>query len=290
MVNNIFKTNIVFGALPIGNPYDISLNNIMHINNADILVIEHKQEFYAFIDKYNQINKNNNIPDINIKAELYEYSLEDGFEYCNQLNKKLINLSINKKILCLSDEGSSLFLEPTNMLKHMCVENNKDFSVLSGPNSVISALTNSIYNFTSFIFLGTFDTIVNNEYKKDKIIKILNINNIPESSFACVFLINGPQIKNGIEFLYNYFNNDWLIDFSINLTTKSETHFYGTIKDFYNLVINNMDFFINSEYKNRFAITLILKKYQYLSEPEKKYSIDVLNNSFIFKHKGIHEL
>jgi 16S rRNA C1402 (ribose-2'-O) methylase RsmI len=290
MINDIFKTNIVFGALPIGNPHDISLNNIMHINNADIILIEHEEEFQIFIDKYNTISKNTTIPNINVKAKLYKYNLEDGFDYCYKISRELIDLSDNKKILCLSDEGSSLFLEPTNMLKHMCIEHNRDFSVLSGPNSVISALTNSIYNFSTFIFLGTFDNIVNDEIKKEKIVKILNIDNMLELSCAFVFLINGPQMKDGIKFLYDSFNNDWLIDFSINLTTKSETHFNGTIENFYNIVKTNMDFFINSGYKNRFAITLISKKYQYVLQPENKYNINKLDNNFIFKYQSIHEL
>lgn len=288
-MDNIFKTNIVFGSMPIGNPYDISLNNIIHINNADILLVEHKQEFYTFIERYNKIKKNNNIfPNISINAEIYEYNLENDDYYCYQINKKLINLSNNKKILCLSDEGSSIFLEPFNSLKHLCIQDDKDFSVLPGANSVISALTNSIYNFSSFIFLGTFDTILNNENKKNNIIKILNKNNLIETSQSCVFLINGPQMLDGAKFLYENFDSDWLIDFSINLTSGNETHFYSTLKNFYDTVNSNPDFFINYDYTSRFAIVLFSKKYDYIPSYSKYYN-QHLNNNFIFKSYNIYD-
>lgn len=292
MNSDVFKTNIVFGALPIGNPYDISLNNIMHINEADIILIEHEHEFNAFINNYNKIMNNNDfIPKINIKAKIYQYNLEDSFEYCENICRDLIKKSDNNRILCLSDEGSSVFLEPGNLLKSFCIKENKNFSVLSGPNSAISAITNSIYNFTSFTFLGTFDTIVNDEIKQKKIVELLNKNNLIDRSHAFIFLINGPQMLDGIKFLYENFNDEWLIDFAINLTTKSENHIYSSIEKFYSIVQNknNDKFFMNYYYENRFAITLISKSYDYLSEPEKFYDLNKSDILF-FEHKNIHEL
>jgi 16S rRNA C1402 (ribose-2'-O) methylase RsmI len=291
MDNQIFKTNIVFGSMPIGNPYDISLNNIMHINNADIILIEHQREFDFFINNYNKIKQNNfYFPEINVKAKIYQYNLQDNFFYSQAICEELIKKSEENKILCLSDEGSSVFLEPGNLLKHMCIKTNKNFSVLSGPNSVISTITNSIYNFTSFTFLGTFDDIVHDEFKKFNIIKMLDPDILIDQAHAYIFLINGPQMLDGIKFLYDNFNNDWLIDFAINLTTNSETHVYSTIEKFYSMVKNNnKTFFNNKLYENRFAITLISKSYDYLPDPEKFYNLNK-SDILVFEHKNIHEL
>ena len=260
-----FKTNVVFGSVPIGNMMDISINMIYHIRDADIILMEHQDQFDFFINKLQKVCKEINF-DLKIKAEKFLYNLESQAGLIDKINAEIIELSQTKKILVFSDEGSSLFLEPTNALKHQLILEDMQFTVMSGPNSVISSITNVLPNIREFLFLGTFDYI---EQTEQKLIESFNM--AKTYGGASVILLNGPHIYKCLD------------------SIKSETHIRGGIDRVYQIIDNNKDLFKNDRYQNRFSLTIMPNNFRYELHPKNSYKIEENSLEFKFDWNNIHD-
>lgn len=278
-----FKTNVVFGSVPIGNMMDISINMIYHIRDADIILMEHQDQFDFFINKLQKVCKEINF-DLEIKAEKFLYNLESQAGLIDKINAEIIELSQTKKILVFSDEGSSLFLEPTNALKHQLILEDMQFTVMSGPNSVISSITNVLPNIREFLFLGTFDYI---EQTEQKLIESFNM--AKTYGGASVILLNGPHIYKCLDSIKKIFDSNIYLDFAINLSTNSETHIRGGIDRVYQIIDNNKDLFKNDRYQNRFSLTIMPNNFRYELHPKNSYKIEENSLEFKFDWNNIHD-
>ena len=233
-MSNVFRKKVVFGAVPIGNPSDISINMINHINDADIILVESHREFSRLITSLNSLPGFIK-PDLKPHAFIYPYQLESGDERIKEINNKIINdIKNNKKVLIVSDEGSSVFLEPMMALKSILLNLNIDFDVLPGPNSVIASFVSGTNTFVEFCFGGNFEWIA--EKRKQEIFY-----NIKDLKIPTIFILRSIGLKQYITEIKNNLGNDWRIDLAMNLTMDTEKHIDGTFDQALQFIDNNLN-------------------------------------------------
>lgn len=247
---NVFRHNIVFGAVPIGNPADISINLADHIMDADIILVESHREFSRLITRVNSLTTRFRF-DLQPGAVIYQYQLESPLEKIKEINNILIDEARRgKKILIVSDEGSSVFLEPGVMFKSEVIKNNLPYQVLAGPNAGISSVTNSNFIIREFIFGESLPSI--SHEKRMTLFEKINLIRIP-----VVFLLTAVDSKECIESMIGYFDNDqWQLDFAISLSMKDETHIYGSVSDILKYIDNNDEIFLFDNQDKKFAVVL----------------------------------
>lgn len=254
--SGVFNKNIVFGNMPIGNPFDISLNAIRHFNDADIIIVEHKEEFIKYLDFINI-----NLPDenkINIdSSKLFSYSLESDVLHSQQIHR-LVNYALvnNKKIFVVSDEGSSIYLEPFNKLKKHLIDTGYDFQVLPGPNAAMTLAVSTQLNFNLLFLAGSLGAL--SETASGETESMTDVfDKIKYTKLPTIFMVSGYKILENLNNLEAHFGQDWFADFAINLTRKDEGHIVNNIKDIKLFIENNIEFFNNMPQIQRFAIILI---------------------------------
>lgn len=149
---------IVFGSVPIGNMKDATFNLIENIKLADLVVVENIEPFQKILDYYN-IEYNNEIINININSFNNVFVIDDRnairdrvSEYCI----KIISLDkMDKKVLILSDEGSSVVTDIGLSIKNVLDAYKIRYKVLPGPSAIISSLSiSNLYNDEMFSFYG----------------------------------------------------------------------------------------------------------------------------------------
>lgn len=245
---NVFRHNVVFGSVPIGNPADISINLADHIMEADIILVESHREFSRLITRINDLTTRFRF-DLQPGAVIYQYQLESPPEKVKEVNDILIaEARRGKKILVVSDEGSSVFLEPGSMFKSELVKNNLNYQVLAGPNAAISAVTNSNFIIREFMFGQSLPAIPRSErgafFEK---IKLFN--------YPAIFLLTAVDAKDCISSMIGYFDNDgWKLDFAISLSMKNETHIYGSVADILKYIDDNNEIFLFDNQDKKFSV------------------------------------
>lgn len=249
---NIFRQNVVFGTVPIGDPADATLNLIEHIRRADIIVVENHVEFSRLLTHINQSPLSRNIL-VKPKAVIYQFDLHSNAEKRDYIIKELLEKAKTKKILVVSDEGSSVFLEPGNWLKSELVNNNMGFQILPGPVSAVQSVLSSTSNFDMFAFGSSLAAIPIKNRKRvfDRVLSY---------GAPTVFLLTAKDSKNCLESIRDYFGNDWTGDFSINLTMTTERHIRGTFDEIISFIDSNPNIFkFDTEHK-KFAILILPNK------------------------------
>lgn len=250
---NIFRENIVFGSMPIGDPADISLNAIEHINKADIIVVENHRQFSRLISCLNYLPVNYR-PNMNPQATIYQYNLESNPERANEVMNEIVKIAgKNVKIFIVSDEGSSVFLEPMSELKSKLMDAGFGYQVLPGPNSVISAVVNGRHNVHEFYFAGNFEHLPN----KEKTFKEVQSLRKPT-----VFILRAIGLQGFINTISQEFSESWDADFQMNLSMDTETHVYGTFDEIRNFVYTNNSLWDYEEETKKIIITLYPKEYR----------------------------
>jgi len=250
--NNIFRTNIVFGSLPIGDPADISLSAIEHIKTADVILVENHRQFSRLINAVNYLNIEER-PNINPRGIILQYNLESDPEHVAEMKNVLLeHVKNRKKIFAVSDEGSSVFLEPMSQFKSMLVEMNIPYQVLSGPNSVISAVVNGKRNVHSFYFAGNFQHIKN---KNETFQSIKSLNK------PTVIILKSEGLQEVISELSSQFEDGWEADFQMNLSMDTEVHIDGTFDKILEFVYTNSRLWSQEDEIQKVIITLYPKGY-----------------------------
>jgi 16S rRNA (cytidine1402-2'-O)-methyltransferase len=251
---NIFRENVVFGSLPIGNILDISINMVEHIKKADIILVESHREFARLLSGIHLFPVTRAL-DLNTNAVIYQYDLHSDIEHTNEINNILLEKSKNNRILVVSDEGSSLFLEPGCIFKSRLIENNIPFQVISGPNSAITSVTNTNRNVSEFYF-GSSLAGVPVDQRDTVFEKIKNIN-VP-----AVFLLTAVDAKPCIEQIHKFFGDSWTGDLSMNLTMSTEKHIEGSFSDILKYIDDNANYFAIDEEHKKFAIVIFPDRYE----------------------------
>ena len=254
----VFKTNIVFGSLPIGNPADISINAIEHIMDADILLVESHREFARLSvrdDSEQQLKRANSLHcrtevDLQPGATIYQYQLESNPSKASEINKIIIDAARNgKNIFVVSDEGSSVFLEPANLLKQELVGLKIPYTSLPGPFSGISAVTTSDFFVRQFFFGESLPSI-----PKEKRQEVYS--RVSKLAVPTVFLLTAVDARWCVSELAEHLGDKWVADFQMSLTMKNEKHVYGTFQEILNYIDERSDLFMWDDQEKKFAILL----------------------------------
>jgi 16S rRNA C1402 (ribose-2'-O) methylase RsmI len=246
---SVFRENVVFGTSPIGCPSDMTFRLAEHIKSAQIILIESHREFSRLLtDTFNDsITK---IYDIQTFATIYQYDLHSDDNQIDEINRILLEESKHKRILVLSDEGSSIFLEPASQFKHLLRENNIPFQYIPGPNSVITAvcLSNKIYS--DFYFGGSLPPIEGED--RNRLFTMIKNSNLPT-----VFLLTAVDARSCVQDIKNFFGNDWDGEFLINLTMDTEKIITGTFDDILKYIDENSEYFEKDMPHKKFAMNLL---------------------------------
>ena len=250
--NNIFRENIVFGSVPIGDPADISLSAIEHIQTADVLLVENHRQFSRLINAINYLDINHR-PNINPRGIVLQYNLESDLEHVEEMKNVLMEfVKNNKKIFAISDEGSSVFLEPMSEFKSILIEKDIPYQVLSGPNSVISAVVNGKRNVHAFYFAGNYQHLSD----KEKTFKEVQALNKPT-----VFILKSQGLESVIKELSDEFDRFWEADFQMNLSMDTEFHLDGEFDKILEFVYTNKSLWKQEDEIQKIIITLYPRGY-----------------------------
>jgi len=248
--NTSFKTNIVFGSLPIGDPADISLNVLEHISDADILLVESHREFSRLLTRVNDLRLRIGV-DIQPSAVIYQHQLESPPERGEKIYRHLIDEAQihNKKVFVVSDEGCSVFLEPGQLLKLMLVAQNIPYTVLPGPFSGFSSIVNSDFFIRQFFFAESLPAISKEArlktYEKMKVLYL-----------PTVFLLTAVDARWCIQELSEHFSEGWTMDFQMSLTMENEKHVYGNAVEILRYIDDNIYLFKHDNQQKKFAVLL----------------------------------
>jgi 16S rRNA C1402 (ribose-2'-O) methylase RsmI len=253
-MSNVFRHSIAFGSMPIGNPADISINMIEHINRADVLVIENHRQFAMIVETVNRLKLMTHA-DISPSAIIYQYQLENGQHHIDYINQRVVQeAETGKKILIISDEGASIFLEPMSQLKEHFDNRGLDYYFIPGPNSVISAVVSGTENVHQFYFGGNYQW-VNDE---DKQIAFKMINDFKK---PVVFILTAQGTPEYVQEILQNINIECLFDFGINLSMEDEFHLEvndkNIVKDF---IQSNPDMWEKDDDKKKCIITIHPRK------------------------------
>lgn len=248
--NTSFKTNIVFASLPIGNPGDISVNVIEHIQSADIILVESHREFARLITRLNDLRYRVDI-DIQPSATIYQCQYESEPGRDERIYLHLINeaQSHGRKVLVCSDEGSSVFLEPGQKLKDMLVRDGIPYTVLPGPFSGFSSVTNSDFFVRQFFFGESLPAI-------PKEARLETYKRMHAMASPTVFLLTAVDARWCIEELYENFPENWTLDFQMSLTMDHEKHVYGSFDQILEYIDYNTEIFQSDDQQKKFAVLL----------------------------------
>ncbi len=245
-----YKTNIVFGSMPIGNPMDISVNVLEHIMEADILLIESHREFSRYLTMLNNLNIRTNI-DLQPGATIYQYQFESEPGKNDEINKILMHEATenNKKIFVVSDEGQSVLLEPTQSLKFLLVDSGVPYTVLPGPFSGIQSVVSSKFFVRQFLF-GEVLPSINATARVVAYLRAINM------AVPTVFLLTADTARWCVEEIKQFFGEKWTADFQMSLTMENEKHVYGNFDEILEYIDANPALFEGADQDRKFAILL----------------------------------
>lgn len=249
MDNSIFRHNVVFGTAPIGTPGDMTFRLAEHIKAADIILVESHREFSRLLTNIFSPNKPS-MYDVQTFATIYQYDLHSQQEDIDRINGILLEESKTKKILVLSDEGSSLFLEPASEFKSLLNSNNIPFQYIPGPNSVITGVCVSKSTINNFYFGGSLPAIYPETRKK--VFEVIKNGNLPT-----VFLLTAREARECVEDVKNFFGNDWNMELLLNLTMDTEQVIIGHFDDILRYIDSNKEFFETDQPHKKVAMNLL---------------------------------
>ena len=150
-------SKLIFGTMPIGDLDDSTYSLINHIKNADLIAVENEEVVKDIINYY-KLSINGKI--ISLSPEKF---IKNGQTNTTEIIKSLEkihdeileHISLNKTVLCLSEEGSAIMVDPFDTIRQLAILHNIKYKVLPGPSAIIHSLSYSkLYNGVSFSFYG----------------------------------------------------------------------------------------------------------------------------------------
>jgi 16S rRNA (cytidine1402-2'-O)-methyltransferase len=225
----VFTKNIVFGSRDIGNILDNSLSLILHIVNADIIVVENINKFQTLLNNL-KIKTNAEILDINYN--------DDNIQ---KINKYILDSYKNKKILYLSDQGSSVTCDPGFRSSNLLNKNNIEYYVMPGASSIMTAINylNFIgqqnFYFGGMLVKGTEVTGIGQPHVliDDEEIKHI-FDTIKHLSGPSLLFTIGELFKETIDKVISFFGKDCNLIVFKNLTMSNQNILYGSSEYFFN--------------------------------------------------------
>lgn len=142
---------------PIGNLDDATFRSIEVLNSVDYILCEDTRHSILFLNKFN------------IKTKLVSY-------YKEVENQKkdivLSDIQAGKKVALISDAGMPGISDPGNILISYLIQNDIEVITIPGATASVTALVNSGFDTTHFMFYGFLNTKKNK--KESELKTILN--------------------------------------------------------------------------------------------------------------------
>lgn len=225
---------LIFGTMPIGNLDDSTYRLIDYIKNVDLIAVENDEAVKDIINHY-KLSINGKIISISPK-EFMQNGITNNrtglVESREKIHKEILeNVSLNKTVLCLSDEGSAIVVDPFDTIRQLAISRNIKYKILPGPSAIIDSISYSkLYNGISFSFYGMLF------YNKNKTSIYETIKNSEHPSI----LFYHHEIQDiFFKELKHFVGSDREVTLLSNLTTGKELITDGTINDIIDFVGKN---------------------------------------------------
>ena len=249
--------SVIFACTDIGNNEDLSKTFFNSLTYSDAVVVENQYTWDDFCEN-NHIVYQKEVLSLNLPGLKGKFlnELSEDIQKLFKDNRANILARVkelcllNKNILVVSDEGSSIVADSGEGIRTFCIENDIDFKVLAGPSAVINALSTSrIPGSTSpFVFYGPIFSL---EYLDDFLGRI---DNAPYNFLSVAFL-TPKTAKQVVKSIIDKFG-DLEGSLCINLTMNTEKVIGKTLGDILDyLTVMGDDYYITKE-----KISLVFRK------------------------------
>ena len=211
--------NLYVVSVPIGNNKDITLNAIETLKSVDIIACEDTRVSGLLLK------------DLGIKNKLVAYH---KFNENNKSDYLIEELKNGKNIAVISDAGTPCINDPGTYIIKKAIDNNIDVIPVCGASAVITALSISGFDITSFSFLG-FIPRINKEQES-------LFDNIKNSEFELFVLYESPKrIRKSLEIINDKLDNP-TICLCNDLTKKYQRIYRGNTIEVINELDNNPNY------------------------------------------------
>lgn len=202
---NHFGT-LTLGAVPIGDPYDASLNLINYIVSHKIILVENPVVFDKLCKDLG----------ISTDAKIIDYgsheALEDAESYINILKS-------GQDILVLSDEGTAGLIDPGGVLLDVARQSGIKVKVMSGPNSIVPTIVLSRFD-KKFLFYGPAR---NKEDRRE------SFKTMSSYDFPIVFFVTRDYMEDFFLDAVEFFEPNRRVFLCSNLTQPNEFTIFTTL-------------------------------------------------------------
>lgn len=231
-------------ATPIGNLKDITFNALEILKSVDYIAAEDTRVSINLLNHYN------------IKNKLIPYH---KFNEKNQATKIVSMLQEGKNIALISDAGTPCISDPGSILVNEAVLNNINVTGISGPSALITALSISGFDTTTFSFYG----FLSRENKKIE----EELETIRKDCSKVVVIYESPKriIKTLIKMKEFFINSKICI--CNDLTKKFEKIYRGTLEE----VIKELE---SNEKSQLGEYVIVIEKEEFKEEKEAEISIE----------------
>lgn len=231
-------------ATPIGNLKDITFNALEILKSVDYIAAEDTRVSINLLNHYN------------IKNKLISYH---KFNEKNQATKIVSMLQEGKDIALISDAGTPCISDPGSILVNDAVLNNINVTGISGPSALITALSISGFDTTTFSFYG----FLSRENKKIE----EELETIRKDCSKVAVIYESPKriIKTLIKMKEFFINSKICI--CNDLTKKFEKIYRGTIEE----VIKELE---SNEKSQLGEYVIVIEKEEFEEEKEAEISIE----------------
>ncbi len=203
-------------SVPIGNLKDITLNAVEVLKSVDIIACEDTRVSGLLLKEYD------------IKSKLVSYH---KFNENNKSDFLIDEIKSGKNIAVISDAGTPCINDPGTYVIKKAIDNNIEVIPCPGASAVITALSISGFDITTFTFLG-FIPRVGKELNK-------LYDDIRESNFELHVLYESPKrIKTSLESVITNLS-DPFVCLCNDLTKKHQKIYRGTASNVLKELIKN---------------------------------------------------
>ena len=232
-------------ATPIGNLKEITYRAVEILQSVDYIACEDTRTSRVLLDNYH------------IDKRLVSYH---KFNETKAGECIISDLKAGKNIAIISDAGTPGISDPGNIIVNMCIRENLEYTVVSGPSALINAFVLSGYS-TPFTFVGF---LPDNNTKRRELLVELN-----KSNTTLIFYCSPHSIENDIKLLLDGLGNREVC-FVREISKKFEEVTFSTLSQGY-----------TSTHKGEFVV-VVNKKTTQLDN-----SVDVDNNLKILLDMGL---
>ena len=200
-------------ATPIGNLNDVTPRLLEVLKSVDLIAAEDTRQTIKLLNHFE------------IKNKMVAYH---KFNEKNKSNSIIEDLKNGKNVALVSDAGTPCISDPGYILVKEARENNIEVIGIPGPSAIITALSISGLDTSSFTFIGFLPTDnkkINEELEK--------INNSDVKTF--IIYESPKRLVKSVEKLKEEFKNSKIFIAS-DLTKIHERGFFGNINDVYETI------------------------------------------------------